>query len=344
MNKNKIFILIFLFVLIFSIASVSASDVGEISHDQDFSSPHIQIREDNNSLSLEKNCLDDSANSTLVKSSLEKTSTDTISSDSDKSSSDKSASDKSSSDKSASDKSSSDNSKNNTDSGKSSSDKSTKVIDSKTNVSNNASKNSTKIINSGSTIKKGNTYKITLKDANGKILSNKRIIFIFGSNKVKYIKTTDKNGIAYLTINAAAGKYTLKYSFLGDDSYSASSGSVNLKVQSKTTISGSGSTITKGNAYKVYLKDANGNALSTVYTRTTDSNGMVSLTINAAAGKTYALKYAFAGDENYTAAEGSVSLKVQSKTTISGSGSTITKGNAYKAVLCILEQPILMVW
>ncbi len=288
MNKNKIFILIFLFVLIFSIASVSASDVGEISHDQDFSSPHIQIREDNNSLSLEKNCLDDSANSTLVKSSLEKTSTDTISSDSDKSSSDKSASDKSSSD----------NSKNNTDSGKSSSDKSTKVIDSKTNVSNNASKNSTKIINSGSTIKKGNTYKITLKDANGKILSNKRIIFIFGSNKVKYIKTTDKNGIAYLTINAAAGKYTLKYSFLGDDSYSASSGSVNLKVQSKTTISGSGSTITKGNAYKVYLKDANGNALankhiiftfgpgSTVYTRTTDSNGMVSLTINAAAGKT----------------------------------------------------------
>ena len=335
MNKNKIFILIFLFVLIFSIASVSASDVGEISHDQDFSSPHIQIREDNNSLSLEKNCLDDSANSTLVKSSLEKTSTDTISSDSDKSSSDKSASDKSSSD----------NSKNNTDSGKSSSDKSTKVIDSKTNVSNNASKNSTKIINSGSTIKKGNTYKITLKDANGKILSNKRIIFIFGSNKVKYIKTTDKNGIAYLTINAAAGKYTLKYSFLGDDSYSASSGSVNLKVQSKTTISGSGSTITKGNAYKVYLKDANGNALankhiiftfgpgSTVYTRTTDSNGMVSLTINAAAGKTYALKYAFAGDDYYFASSGSVNLKVQSKTTISGSGTTITKGSAYKVYL-----------
>ena len=354
MNKNKIFLSIFLFVLIFSIASVSASDVGEISDHQDFSSPQIQIRENINSLSLEKNCLEDSANSTLVQSSLEKTSTDTISSDSDKSGSgnsktnadsDKSSSDKSASDKSNSDKSSSDNSKNNTDSGKSSSDKSTKVIDSKTNVSNNVSKNSTKIINSGSTIKKGKTYKITLKDANGKILSNKRIIFIFGSNKVKYIKTTDKNGIAYLTINAAAGKYTLKYSFLGDDSYSASSGSVNLKVQSKTTISGSGSTITKGNAYKVYLKDGNGNALAnkqiiftfgpnnSTYTRTTDSNGMVSLTINAAAGKTYALKYAFAGDDDYAAAEGSVNLKVQSKTTISGSGSTITKGNAYKVYL-----------
>ena len=354
MNKNKIFILIFLFVLIFSIASVSASDVGEISDYQDFSSPHIQIRENINSLSLEKNCLEDSANSTLVKSSLEKTSTDTISSDSDKSSSDKSSSDssktntdsgKSSSDKSNSDKSSSDNTKNSTDSGKSSSDKSNKVIDSKTNISNNSSKNSTKIINSGSTIKKGNTYKITLKDANGKILSNKRIIFLFGSNKVKYIKTTDKNGIAYLTINAAAGKYTLKYSFLGDDSYSASSGSVKLNVQSKTTISGSGSTITKGNAYKVYLKDANGKALAkkqiiftfgtagSTYARTTDANGMVSLTINAAAGKTYALKYAFAGDENYTSVEGSVNLKVQSKTTISGSGSTIIKGNVYKVYL-----------
>ncbi len=330
MNKNKIFISIFLFVLIFSIASVSASDVGEISDHKDFPSPHIQIRENINSLSLEKNCLGDSANSTLEKSSLEKTSTDTISSDSDKSSSDKSSSDKSSG---------SDDSKSSADSGKSN-----KVIN-KTNSTGNTSKNSTKIIDSGSSINKGKNYKITLKDAKGKILSNKRIVFIFGTNKVKYIKTTDKNGIAYLTINAAAGKsYLLKYYFLGDDSYSASSGSVKLTVQSKTTITGSGSTIVRGNDYKVYLKDADGKALSnkkivftfgsgTTYTKITDSNGIAILTINAAAGKSYPLKYAFAGDDSYGASSGSVTLKVLYKTTISGSGSTIVKGNDYKVYL-----------
>ena len=114
----------------------------------------------------------------------------------------------------------------------------------------------------------------------------------------------------------------MKYAFAGDDYYFASSGSVNLKVQSKTTISGSGSTIIKGNVYKVYLKDADGNPLvnkkitfifgpdSSTYARTTDKNGMVSLTINAAAGKTYALKYAFAGDEYYLASNESVNLKV----------------------------------
>ncbi len=338
MNKNKIFISIFLFVLIFSIASVSASDVGEISDHKDFSSPQIQIRENNNSLSLEKNCLEDTAYTTFDKSGFEKTSTDTISSDSDKSTSDKSSSDSSKtntdSDKSSSDKSGSDNSKNNTDSGKSSSDKSTKVIDSKTNVSNNASKNSTKIINSGNTIKKGNTYKVTLKDANGKILSNKRIVFIFGVNK-KYIKITDKNGVAYLTINAAAGKsYSLKYSFLGDDSYSATTGSVNLKVQSKTTITGSGSTIIKGNVYKVVLKDADGNPLANkqivfdfangaLYYRTTDANGAVTLTINAHAGKTYKLIYQFAGDDYYSASSGSVNLKVNAP---HGNASQFKKG------------------
>ena len=166
----------------------------------------------------------------------------------------------------------------------------------------------TTISGSGSTITKGNAYKVYLKDGDGKALANKVIIFTFGPGSTVYTRTTDSNGMVSLTINAAAGK--------------TSSGSVNLKVQSKTTISGSGTTITKGSAYKVYLKDGDGKALankvikfifgpgSTVYTRTTDNNGMVSLTINAAAGQTYKLIYLFAGDEYYFASNQTVNLKV----------------------------------
>ena len=204
----------------------------------------------------------------------------------------------------------------------------------------------TTITGSGSTITKGNAYKVILKDGSGNALANKQIVFTFGPDNVTYTRTTDSNGAVTLTINAAAGKtYALKYAFLGDENYTASEGSVNLKVQSKTTISGSGSTIIKGNSYKVTLHDGDGNALAnkqivftfgpdgSTYTRTTDKNGAVTLTINAAAGKTYALKYAFAGDDYYFSSSGSVSLKVQSKTKISGSGSTIIKGNSYKVTL-----------
>ena len=152
-------------------------------------------------------------------------------------------------------------------------------------------------------------------------MANKQIDFDF-ANGAMYYRTTDANGAVTLTINAHAGKtYKLIYTFEGDENYSGSSGSVNLKVQSKTTITGSGSTITRGNVYKVVLKDADGNPLANkqivfdfangaMYYRTTDANGAVTLTINAKAGKTYKLIYTFEGDEYYFASSGSVNLKV----------------------------------
>ncbi len=282
---------------------------------------------------MENNLLVDSS-ATQEKASVDQTSTGSKNSTDSKNSSSKNSTDSKDSSSNAS-----------ADTKKSNATTPTKTNNTKSTVSNATSKNSTKIVDSGSAITKGNSYKVTLKDANGKVLSNKKIIFIFGPNNTTYTKITDSNGIASLNINAAAGKtYLLRFLFLGDDDYSASEGSVNLKVQSKSTISGSGSVIHKGNSYKVYLKDADGKALAnkkivftfgpkgTIYTRTTDSNGMVSLTINAAVGS-YALKYAFDGDDYYFASSDSVDLKVQSNTTISGSGSTISKGDSYKVYL-----------
>ena len=220
-------------------------------------------------------------------------------------------------------------------------------------LSASGSKKSTKITNSGSSIAKGNAYKVTLKDANGNKLSNKKITFTFGANKKTYNRTTDKNGVASLTINAAAGTYLLTYKFAGDSNYLASNGSVNLKVKDEsknvTKITGSGTSIVKGNAYKVTLKDANGNPLkdktitfifgknNATYNKTTDENGVASLTINAAAGKSYPLTYQFAGDENYFASKGNVSLDVKINTTITGSGSSIVKGSTYKVSLKTIE-------
>ena len=86
---------------------------------------------------------------------------------------------------------------------------------------------------------------------------------------------------------------------------------IDYPVEKKSTSLKAGSTnITKGEAYTVTLVDSSGNKLSNQkititlsgnsYSKTTDSNGVASLTINLAAGK-YSITSAYGGSANYTA-------------------------------------------
>ncbi|RAP49147.1 MAG: hypothetical protein BZ133_08450, partial [Methanosphaera sp. SHI613] len=71
------------------------------------------------------------------------------------------------------------------------------------------------------TAKVAKTLSVTLKDANGKILANKAIkVTVNGKTSTV---TTDKNGVAKVTVNyAKAGTYYYTLSFLGDNDYKAS--------------------------------------------------------------------------------------------------------------------------
>ena len=174
---------------------------------------------------------------------------------------------------------------------------------------------STKII-------KGNAYKVTLKDSDGKLLAGQKITFTF--NGKVYNRTTNSKGVANLTIKAAAGKtYKLSYKFPGTSYYNRSSSkTINLAVKMKTSFSNSGNVIMNNTVYNVTLKDSDGNPLvdklvkitfgNITYKRTTDANGIAGLLIKPANPKTVNLTYKFVGDTKYEPSSGSVSLDIKS--------------------------------
>ena len=204
-------------------------------------------------------------------------------------------------------------------------------------------KTPTKLTNSGSSVGKGKYYYITLKDYNGKALSNKIVVLKYRGKTYK--KTTNSKGVVSLKINSAIGyTYKLTYKYSGSIYYGSSSGSVNLKTKMATTLTGSSSTIVKGNTYKVTLKDGNGKALSkktvtfvfngNTYTRTTNSKGVASLTISYQAGKTYKLSYSYAGSSYYNrSSSGNINLAVKLSTSLKNSGNSIMNNSSYVVTL-----------
>ncbi|SFL24135.1 transglutaminase domain-containing protein [Methanobrevibacter olleyae] len=200
-------------------------------------------------------------------------------------------------------------------------------------------KTPTKLTNSGSSVAKGKYYYITLKDFRGKVLPKQTVTIKYRGKTYK--RTTNSKGVASLKINSAIGySYKLTYKFAGNSYYGPSSGSLNLRTKMATSLTKSSSTILKGTAYKVTLKDGNGKALSKktvtftfngkTYKRTTNSKGRVSLTINAAAGKTYKFSYKYAGDSYYNrSSSGTINLFVKIKSTFSNSGSSIMNNSSY---------------
>ena len=162
-------------------------------------------------------------------------------------------------------------------------------------------KNATTLTGPASTtIIKGNAYKVTLKGGDGKALAGQKITFTF--NGKTYTRTTNKKGVANLTINAAAGKtYKFSYKFAGTSYYNRSaSGTINLAVKLKTSLKNSGTVIMN------FTFDGK------TYQNSTDENGTVGVLINVTSPKVTKLTYKFAGDNKYDVSSGSVSLDVKS--------------------------------
>lgn len=121
-------------------------------------------------------------------------------------------------------------------------------------ASQSSEKQSSSISGSGSSVIRGYSYTSALVDSNNKALSGKNITFTISGKT--YTITTDSNGKAALPISLAAGTYSLKMAFAGDDDYLASSKTININVLANTPAITTGSTsVVRGYYFYAYLKD-----------------------------------------------------------------------------------------
>ena len=107
------------------------------------------------------------------------------------------------------------------------------------------------------------TYKVLLKDANGKALSGKTVKLTVNGNT--YTATTASNGYATFTANVGVGNYTVTYA------YEAANDNDNLPSSSSTEISVTKSSTTNGYGYWLFGGDMKKVDLSTLASKgTTD--------------------------------------------------------------------------
>ena len=175
------------------------------------------------------------------------------------------------------------------------------------------------------TIIKGASFKITLKDANGEVLAKKSINVNY--NGKNYTSKTNAQGVATVTLKATkigSEKATIK--FAGDDNYKAASKKVTITVKKQPTkITAAKKTFkakTKTKKYTITLKDSKGKAISKAkvtikvkgktYKATTNKYGKATFKITKLTkrGK-YTATVKFAATKYYTASSKSVKITVK---------------------------------
>ena len=204
------------------------------------------------------------------------------------------------------------------------------------------SKIPTSIKNYSSAAVNGKTFTIVLKDKDGNPLVSKTVTITF--NGKTYKRTTDGNGRASINISGKVGNtYKLSYKYAGDSSYAASSSSISLKLKMATKIVGSDARIVKGSKFDVTLKNSNNYLLANkkvtityngqTFNRTTNSKGVIRLTLSPVPGKEYKIVYKFAGTSYYGPCSKTVTVFIKSPTKLVNSGSVLCKGNTYHVTL-----------
>ena len=163
------------------------------------------------------------------------------------------------------------------------------------------------------TAKIAKTLSITLKDANGNALANKAVkVTVNGKTSTV---TTDKNGVAKVTVNyAKAGTYYYTFNYLGDNDYKASIKPVKVTVNKQATKATFAKKTFKVKATKKIsftLKDSKGKAIAKkkitfkvngkTYTATTNSKGVATVKIVIKKKGKYTATAKFAGDTTYKA-------------------------------------------
>ena len=197
----------------------------------------------------------------------------------------------------------------------------------------NLTKVKTSVKSEDTNIVKGKDFTVQLTDSNSTPVANKTITFKFNNKNTKVV--TDNDGFAKLKINVEPGTYTVKYSFSGDDGYSASSGSTKIFVISSSTSKIAAKTYTAfvglTNIYTVTLT-AGDTPLSgrvvvfkingKTYNKKTNSKGQAKLSINLPKAN-YRIKFSYAGEKNIKSTSGSSQITV-----LNGMPTKMSKANS----------------
>ena len=167
-----------------------------------------------------------------------------------------------------------------------------------------------------------------LKDSKGNPLASKsvKIKFYYSKYRYKYFyKTTNSNGRVSLKINNKPGYYTTKIIYSGSGYYKPYTKSFQLKSYvASTKFTVANSSVVRGKYFYAYLKDSSNKAIANQkvvitfngdkYSKTTDSNGRVSLKINSPVNS-YSVKLNYAGSTSYKSSSKSLTLKVLNNVT-----------------------------
>ncbi len=196
---------------------------------------------------------------------------------------------------------------------------------------NNSVEKTTPVITIDSySVKAKDNLKIYLKNSTGNPLASKKITAIL--NDKKYSLKTDSEGCSNLNIDLPAKSYKLTVMFDGDSEYNEVSKVFMIKVSKlNTKITESSNFILKNRLLFFHLTDMNGDSLSgkkiTIkvngkkYTKTTKSNGRVSVRITSSKSKN-SISVKFLGDNQYNSASKKITLNVVKKSI------SITIGNS----------------
>jgi hypothetical protein len=204
--------------------------------------------------------------------------------------------------------------------------------------------NSVKVVKTTSSSLTTSSYTFLKSDSNKKISVKLLNKFGYAPSKGKeikitingktYSKKTNANGVATLKLPALKkGVYTVKYKFEGNTAYKASSASnkvaiITSKTPSFTVKSSTSFPCGSASTFKVALSSdgvplpkktvtftLNGNT----YKKTTDNDGIASLSFNLASGK-YSVTYSVAKDSSVNAKKSSSIISVKEKSSVKHNG------------------------
>lgn len=192
----------------------------------------------------------------------------------------------------------------------------------------NVYKTKTNITVASKSVIRGKYLYAYLKDSKGNPLASKsvKIKFYYSKYRYKYFyKTTNSNGRVSLKINNKPGYYTTKIIYSGSGYYKPYTKSFQLKSYvASTKFTVANSSVVRGKYFYAYLKDSSNKAIANQkvvitfngdkYSKTTDSNGRVSLKINSPV-KSYSVKLNYAGSISYKSSSKSLTLKVLNNVT-----------------------------
>ena len=192
----------------------------------------------------------------------------------------------------------------------------------------NVYKTKTNITVASKSVIRGKYLYAYLKDSKGNPLASKsvKIKFYYSKYRYKYFyKTTNSNGRVSLKINNKPGYYTTKIIYSGSGYYKPYTKSFQLKSYvASTKFTVANSSVVRGKYFYAYLNDSSNKAIANQkvvitfngdkYSKTTDSNGRVSLKINSPV-KSYSVKLNYAGSISYKSSSKSLTLKVLNNVT-----------------------------